>query len=488
MNTPIRRLAVACLVLFMALLVNITYLQAYEASDLNERQNNRRVIDEQFSRERGAIVVAGEPVAESVPSDDQYEFQRTYPEGPLYAPVTGFFSYNFGSTNIEDSFGSLLSGSDDRLFVNRVVDLLANRQPKGGSVELTIDPVAQQVAAAGLASLGDGTKGAVAALDPSTGEVLALVTQPSYDPNALASHDFSATTDVYQALTGDPNQPMLNRATQQIQPPGSTFKLVTAAAALSQLDLNPGSEVRGGTTLDFPGIEYTLPNQGNGNCGGDVITLEEALNISCNVTFGDLAGKVGQEALVEQARKFGFGDDLIDSIASNASRVTTEGTDLEAPQLAQSGIGQFEVAATPLQMAMVAAGIANDGVVMTPYVVDKVLAPNLSVLEENEPDEYGRALDSGDAAALRQMMVSTVQSGTGTSARIPNVEVGGKTGTAERGSGLPNLAWFVSYATAGDRQVAVAVMVESAQANDDISGGRLAGPIARAVMEAVLAP
>lgn len=488
MNTPIRRLAVACLVLFMALLVNITYLQAYEAGNLNDRQNNKRVIDEQFSRERGAIVVAGEPIAESVPIDDQYEFQRTYPEGPLYAPLTGFFSFNYGSTGIEGSQGSLLSGSDDRLFVNRVVDLLANRQPKGGSVELTIDPVAQQVAAAGLAALGEGTKGAVAAIDPATGRILALVTQPSYDPNVLASHDFRSTDEAYAALNSDPNQPMLNRATQQIQPPGSTFKLVTAAAALSQLGLTPGSEVRGGTELDFPGITYTLPNQNNSNCGGDVITLEQALNVSCNVTFGDLAGQVGQDAMLEQARKFGFGDRVIEGIASNASRFTTEDTTLEAPQLAQSGIGQFEVAATPLQMAMVAAGIANDGIVMRPYVIESVLAPNLSVLDETDPEEYERALDSGDAQAMRQMMISTVQSGTGTSARIPNVEVGGKTGTAERGSGLPNLAWFVSYATAGDRQVAVAVMVESAGAADDISGGRLAGPIARAVMEAVVSP
>lgn len=486
MNTPIRRLSVACLVLFLALMGNATYVQYIDAGNLNSDANNKRVIDDEYSRERGAILVGGEPVAESVPSDDQFEFLRTYPAGALYAHLTGYFSYTYGRSAIENTENPILSGSDNRLFVNRVVDLVANKQPKGGSVELTIDPNAQTTAAAALAALPSGTKGSVVALDPQTGEVLAMVSQPSYDPNALASHDFPAVSQAWTALNDDPTQPLLNRSTQEILPPGSTFKLVTASAALEQLNLNPGSVVQGGSELSFPGIEYTLPNAGGGNCGGDQITLEQALNVSCNVSFGSLATQVGQGALEEQAAKFGFGDKLIEGLASNASRFTTDGTELELPQLAQSGIGQFEVAATPLQMAMVAAGIANDGVVMKPHLVQTVRDPSLRVLDEAEGEEYSTALSTEHAQMMQQMMISTVEDGTASSARIPGQTVGGKTGTAQRGGDLPNLAWFASFAGSGDQQVAVAVVVESATATDDISGGRLAGPIAKAVMETLL--
>ena len=256
------------------------------------------------------------------------------------------------------------------------------------------------------------------ALDPSTGAILAMVTQPSYNPNVLASHDFSAVEDDWRRLTTDENQPMLNRGTQQILPPGSTFKLVTAAAALENLDLDPNDQVKAGSSLTFPGIQYKLSNNDNGNCGGNRITFERALNVSCNVSFGWLAGKVGQDDLAAQARKFGFGSDTLAGLASNPSRFTAEGTDLEAPQLAQTGIGQFEVAATPLQMAMVAGGIGNGGDVMRPYIVKTLRAPNLRVLEETEPERLSQAMSSANAAQLSSMMVSTVERGTATSARI----------------------------------------------------------------------
>ncbi len=453
MNKPIRNLAVACLVLFAALLINVNYVQFVEAGDLNARQGNKRVIDADFSRDRGAILVGDEPVAESKPSKDQYKFQRVYPQSTLYAPLTGYFSYIYGSANLERSQNQVLSGSDNRLFVSRVVDLLANKKPQGGSVELTINPRAQKVAASGLEALGEGTKGAVAALD-----------------DQAVDHD-----------------PLTNRATQQILPPGSTFKLVTAAAALEDLNLKADSRVKGGASLSFPGIQYTLPNENGGNCGGDPITFEQALQVSCNVSFGDLAGKIGQDKLDEQARKFGFGTDPLEGLASNASQFTAEGTDLEAPQLAQSGIGQFEVAATPLQMAMVGAGIANDGVVMKPQVVKSVRSPSLRVLDSLEPEELDRAMSADNAAILRSMMVATVQSGTATSAQIPGVQVGAKTGTAQSTPDRPPYAWFVALAPANDPKVAVAVVVESSStARNEIAGGRLAGPIARSVIEAVL--
>ncbi|WP_019144131.1 penicillin-binding transpeptidase domain-containing protein [Aeromicrobium massiliense] len=489
MNKPIRVMAVFCLVLFAALLVNVNVVQFVQAEDLNAREGNRRVLDAEFARHRGPILVAGEAVAESVESDGRFEYQRRYIDPELYAPLTGFFSYTYGRSGIERTENSILSGSDDSLFVDRLGDLLGNQQPQGGSVELTIDPAAQKAAAAGLADLGRDAKGAVVALDPSTGAVLAMASQPSYDPNLLASSDLASVQESMEELLADEDEPMLNRGTRQILPPGSTFKLVTAAAGLEQLDMNPRSKVKGGRSLSFPGQTYKLVNEGGSNCGGNVITLEQALNVSCNVSFGWLADKLGQDKLAEQAAKFGFGTELGDEVSAVQSRFTTEGTELEQSQLAQSGIGQFEVAATPLQMATVAAAIANDGEVMEPYVVKTRRAPNLSVLpgSPTEPESLGRAMSQGNAAELRTMMESTVQEGTATSARISGATVGGKTGTAQSTKDRPPYAWFVSYATKGDRQVAVAVVVESSRTNrSEIAGGRLAGPIARSVMDAVI--
>ncbi len=486
MNRPIRNIAIACLVLFAALLININYVQFVEADSLNTKNGNKRVINEEFSRDRGPILVNGKPVAESVKSKDEYKFQRRYPDGGLYAPLTGYFSYVYGRGGLENSQNGVLSGSDNRLFVNRVVDLISNKQPKGGSVELTIDPLAQKTAASGLQALGKNTKGAVVALDPRTGAVLAMVSQPSYDPNRLASHKFGAVQKAWQDLTTDKDQPMINRGTQQTLPPGSTFKLITAAAALAN-GIKPSDQVKAGTTLKFPGIQYTLGNENGSNCGGNKITFERALNVSCNVAFGGIAGKLGQSKLAAQAAKFGFGADPLTGLPSSPSRFTTSGGKLEAPQLAQSGIGQYEVAVTPLQMAMVAAGIANDGSVMTPYVVRTVRSPNLHTLDQAQPQQLSQAMSASNAAKLRQMMVSTVQVGTATSARIAGVDVGAKTGTAQSTKDRPPYAWFVSYAKAGNKQVAVAVLVQSSNtARDEIAGGRLAGPIARAVMQAVV--
>jgi peptidoglycan glycosyltransferase len=484
-NRPIRALAVACLALFLALLANANYVQFVQADSLNAKNGNKRVINEEFSRDRGPILVDGEPVAESIPSDDAYKYQRTYSDGKLYAPITGYFSYIYGRGGLEYSQNPVLSGSDNRMFVSRVVDVLANKQPKGGSVETTLDPLAQQAASTGLQKLGPTTRGAVLALRPSTGEILAMVSQPSYDPATLASHDFDQVERSWTKLINARTQPMINRTTQQTLPPGSTFKLVTAAAALEKLGLNPDDMVQAGRTLSFPGISYTLGNYDKGNCGGNRITFERALNVSCNVAFGALAGEIGEDDLAEQARAFGFGTDPLVGLPSGPSRFPTG--DLEPPQLAQSGIGQFEVAATPLQMAMVAAAVGNNGQVMRPYVVKALRAPNLRVLEESKPEPLDQAMSPANSDKLTQMLVSTVTKGTAASARIPGIDVAAKTGTAQSTKDRPPYAWFVSFAPADNPQVAVAVVVESSEtARSEIAGGRLAGPIARSVMQAVL--
>lgn len=486
MNKPIRTMAVVCMLLFLALLVNATWLQYVRASALNDRNDNHRVRDAEFSRKRGAILVAGSQVAESVPSQDRFEYQRRYTKPFVYAPLTGFFSYIYGSSAVESSQNDILSGSDPRLFVDRLVDLVSNTQPEGGSVSLTIDPRAQTAAYDGIRALGSGTKAAVVALQPATGKVLALVSNPTYNPNRLASHDLNAVVDAWKQLTSDANRPMLDRAIQEVYPPGSTFKLVTAAAALESGKYNPDTEVPGGSRLDLPLTSTDLINENGASCGGNTISFTRALAVSCNVAFGSVGMDLGAGALEEEAKKFGFGSRYLDGLGGQA--VSVFPADPDEPQTALSAIGQFDVRATPLQMALVAATIANNGQGMTPYLVDEVRAPDLSVLEKTDPHEMpDRALSAQSAGELTQMMVEVVNSGTGRTAQMPGISVAGKTGTAQSAADRAPYAWFVSFAPADNPQVAVAVLVEDAGvARDAISGSGLAAPIAKAVMEAVI--
>ena len=500
MNRPIRNLAIGCLVLFLALLINVTYLQYWQAdslTSLSKHPDNRRVLDAAYSRPRGAILVKGKQIADSVKSHDDYKYQRVYPQGRQYAQISGFFSRDWGLGGIEATQNSILSGDDSKLFVNRVIDLLGNQDPRGGSVSLTIDPKAQKAAYDGLKALGANVRGAVVALQPSTGKVLAMVSSPTYDPNRLASHDFVAVNQAHKDLLANPLQPLNNRAIETVLPPGSTFKLVTAAAALESGKYQPDTMVPGGASLDLPQTTKNLVNEGGGSCGGDKITLTRALQVSCNVSFGSVGLKVGADAIRQQAEKFGFGqryfDDLDDSLTRQAPSRFPDNPD--APQTALSAIGQFDVAATPLQMAMVAAGIANNGTVMKPYLVDQLRSNDLEVIEQGGPNGKGpealteNAISAATARNLTDMMVAVVDNGTATNAQIPGVQVAGKTGTAQSAADRPPYAWFVSFAPADSPSVAVAVLVENAGVDrGEISGNGLAAPIAKAVMEAVLNP
>jgi penicillin-binding protein A len=485
-NKPIRTISLFCLVLFLALMLNATYLMYVRSGELTEDPQNRRVITAAFSRERGAILVGKDPVARSVPSDDSYDFQRTYPQPFKYAPLTGYFSY-YSQSGIESSQNEVLSGDDSRLFVTRLVDMLSNTDPKGGNVQLTVDPEAQTAAFDGLRALGEDVQGAVVAIEPSTGKVLAMVSNPTYDPNVLAAHDFGAVTDAYEALLDDPAEPLINRSIGTTLPPGSTFKLVTAAAAIESGDYDAESLVPGGASYQLPQSTTKVGNQGGGDCGGNRITMTQALQVSCNVTFMSLADELGIEAMTEQAEKFGFNSTSLEDLSGQAPSLYPP--DMDPPQTALSGIGQSSVTATPLQMALVSAGIANDGVVMRPYTVDEVRAPNLSLLDKTEASELSQAVSATTADELTEMMVATVDEGTAFAAAIPGVRVAGKTGTAESTDSRPPYAWFTSFAPADDPKVAVAVLVQSSNtAPGDIAGGRLGGPIAKAVMEAVLNP
>jgi len=484
MNKPIRVVSVFCLVLFMALLVNVTYLMYVRADTLSDDPRNRRIITATFSRERGAILVGKDAVARSVPSDDKYKFQRVYPQPMKYAPITGYFSW-YGQTGVESSQNSVLAGDDSRLFVTRLVDMLSNSDPKGGNVQLAANAAAQDAAWEGLEALPGDAQGAVVALEPTTGRVLAMASTPTFDPNKLASHDFGAVADLSKELNADPREPLINRAIGTTLPPGSTFKLVTAAAAIESGNYDADSQVPGGYRFKLPQSTTSVGNYDGGNCGGRRITLTQALQVSCNVTFMSLANELGVDAMTEQAEAFGFNDTSLEDLGGQAESLYPR--DLDPPQTALSGIGQSSVTATPLQMAMVVAAIANDGDVMRPYVVDEVRAANLSVLDRTDPQSISKAISSTTAEELTTMMVATVDSGTATPAQIPGVQVAGKTGTAQSTADRPPYAWFVSFAPADNPQVAVAVLVQSSDTSrSEIGGGRLGGPIAKAVMEAVI--
>ncbi|HEU0042484.1 MAG TPA: penicillin-binding transpeptidase domain-containing protein, partial [Jiangellaceae bacterium] len=327
------------------------------------------------------------------------------------------------------------------------------------------------------------------ALDVESGAILAMASKPSYDPNPLASHSIEEQTAQWDAINNDENKPALNRAIAQTLPPGSVFKLVTAAAALESGEFAPDTVIPGPAEYDLPQSTNMLPNQNGKACGpNDQTTLTNALRISCNTAFAYLGNELGDDALREQAERFGWDSQpLTDDDLNAATSQFPE--DPDEPQTALSAIGQFDVTATPLQMAMVSAAIANGGTLMEPYLVQEVRGPDLvSVLEQTEPQEMSQAVSTETAQELTAMMVEVVENGTGENAQIPGIQVAGKTGTAQSAPDRPPYAWFTSFAPADDPRVAVAVVVENAPdtARNDIGGGRLAAPIAKAVMEAVL--
>lgn len=481
MNSAIRRLAVGAIILMLALMANSTYLQAFRSSELNGRNDNTRVRDQQFSVNRGPILIGSSPIAQSKETNDQYKYQRTYSSGPLYAPVTGYYSFQFGRGGIELNQNSELNGSDPSLAFRRVVDVLTNRRQQGASVTLTLNAEAQQAAYNALGS----KKGAVVALDPKTGKVLALVSRPSYDPNLLASHDLDKASDAWKRLNASDDRPMSNRAIKELYPPGSTFKLVTAAAALSSGKYKPDTAVHSPAQLPLPQTTVPLVNENGKNCAGsDNATLTVALRWSCNTAFGTIGLDLKADALRQQAEKFGFGERQLPELGAVASQFPG---DPNEPQIAQSAIGQFDVRATPLQMAMVAAGIANKGEVMKPYLVQSVRTADLKTISETKPESLHQAVSPEIAAQLTAMMTDVVNNGTGKPGRIDGVQVAGKTGTAQTSKERPPFAWFTAFAPADNPQVAVAVIIEDAGVKrDEIAGGTLAAPVAKKVMEAVL--
>ena len=485
MNTPLRRVAIAVMVMIVALLVNATYVQVIKADSLRNDPRNSRVLLDEYSRQRGQISAGGSVLATSVSTDDRYKYLRTYPTDPAaYAPVTGFYSMQYGSTGLERSEDSVLNGSDSALFGRRLIDMISGRDPRGGNVVTTIDPVMQKVAYDQLTS--KGYTGSVVAIEPGTGRILTMVSTPSYDPNQLSTHDGARATQAWESLSADPNQPMLNRAVSQTYPPGSTFKVVVAAAALS-MGIKPDDTFTAAPNITLPGTSTTLENYNGTPCGsGATATMHDAFRLSCNTAFAEIGMKVGGSKLKDLATAFGIGphsgipipvaDSTIGSITDNAA-------------LAQTSIGQRDVALTPLDDAVIAATVANGGVRMEPHLVDQTQGPDLRELSTTKPVSVGQAISAPVASQLTGLMIDSEKATSGgTQPRA--YQIASKTGTAEHGNdprNTPPHAWYIAFAPAQNPKIAIAVIVENGGDRAlAATGGSVAAPVARAVLDAGL--
>ncbi|MFE1251414.1 peptidoglycan D,D-transpeptidase FtsI family protein [Streptomyces sp. NPDC058741] len=483
MNKTIRRASVFTLLLVLALLVRATWVQFYEGRALAEDKDNRRNAIETYSAPLGNIIVGGRSVTGSAPTGTgDLRYKRTYTDGELYAAVTGYASQAYAPTQLEGIYTDLLNGTDPRL--RSVLDTLTGRRADPGNVVTTIDPDVQKAA---YEALGDKKGGAVA-LDPKTGRILAVVSSPSYDPSALT--DANTAGAAWEKLTKDPEKPLINRALRQPLPPGSTFKLVVAAAALEDgLYTSVDERTDSPDPYTLPGTTRDLTNE-NPDAPCTNASIRTALQYSCNNVFAKMAVALGQDKVRAMAEKFGFNDDRLDVPVRAYTSVYP--SDMNPSQTALTGIGQFDVTATPLQMAMVSAVLANGGELVSPHMVSRITDGGGGVLRDYDDEaETKEIVSSSTAEQLRSAMRTVVEKGTGSNARVPGATVGGKTGTAQHGENNSQVpyAWFTSYGTsdASGKEVAVAVVVEQSDAaRSEVSGNGLAAPVARAMMEAAL--
>lgn len=491
MKRSIRIAAVAMGVMFALLAGNLTYIQAYDPDNLANHPLNPRGRLERYGIKRGSILAgsgaAQIEIARSVAQDSKLKYRREYPAGPLYATVTGYLSPSLGSSGLEGRFDDALQGTETKTIQRLISDFLNESDRRGDNLITTIEPAVQQRA---FDALGD-QKGAVVALNPKTGDVLAMVSKPTWDPNVLVANDGKAVQAAWDQLNEDPNNPRLNRATSELYPPGSTFKVITAATFIEQggsLD----AMFKDPASVLLPGSQARIRNSGRTHCGdGNQVSLRQALIASCNTVFAEMVIDSGPTPLVVQAEKFGFNRELpFDT--QTATPVMPQTTD--PAQGAQSAIGQFDVRSSPLHMAMVAGTIANDGVTMTPRLVKAITDQAGRTVSSFQPQplmDQGRvsaqAISATTANTLTEGMVEVVNAGTGRKAKIKGINVAGKTGTAQRGANQPPHAWFIAFAPAEDPKVAVAVIVEGGgAAGDEATGGSVAAPIAKQVMETAL--
>lgn len=484
MNKQIRHLGIFLTICYLALFVKLNQVQVFGADELNNHPENARVIQREYNRPRGVITSAdGALLAQSVHVEGKsFDRQRTYPEADLFGQVTGYYSFVYGATGVEKTYDDELAGATFQQQLNGIADMFVDKE-NVGNVQLTLRKDLQVAARDALGP----REGSIVALDPRTGEILAFWSYPSYDPNLLSDLDTDATKINWDALNAAPGKPLQAHQYQERYFPGSTFKVVTSGVGLQSGKVTPDDPV-------YPSAQKYLPPQttrpifnfGGETCGG---ALFEILAVSCNSAFAKMGTEtIGPAAMIDGAQAFGFNSrPPIDLPAPAASSFPTDFTD-NLPILAQSSIGQNEVQATPLQMALVAAGVANKGVIMKPHVLSQITDSEGRVVKKYEPEQWLQPMSAPAAATLREAMKGVVTKGTGVPAQVPGVEVAGKTGTAQLGDGKKVHTWMVAFAgpPGGDPEVAVSVVVLNQPASNEFTGGQVAGPIAAKMMKATL--
>jgi peptidoglycan glycosyltransferase len=494
-NKAIRHVALILGLAFVALFAQLNVVQVARSRHYSEDPRNRRLLIREFATKRGQLVAGDEILARSIATHDRLKYLREYPLGKLFGPITGYYSFIFGRTGLERSYNRTLLG-DEPVTPRDFFDDLIGRDRPGHTLILTVNPDLQRIARSKLGN----QRGAVAAINPNTGAVLALYSNPSFDPNPLSGHDPAQVRQAWDRLNRDPLNPLIFRATQERYPPGSTFKIVTAAAGLELGKMTPDTTFPNPRALDLPYSDKTLPNFGGGACrgGGSRISFATGFRVSCNTTFGQVGLRIGGDKLAEMAGRFGLGTDLGSDLPTTPSCLRAasqpgrcddtpldQGLPGHGPFTALSAIGQFSVRVTPLQMAVVAATVANGGKVARPFVVRRVISADGDVLRETKPDLRGPIFSQRTASRLKKLMIDTVRFGTGAVVGFCcSGRVGGKTGTAQIGiEGKAPHAWFVTFAPG----IAVAVVVENGGSlGSDATGGKVAGPIAKAIVERVL--
>jgi penicillin-binding protein A len=486
MNRQIRLVGLGIIVLFVALFVQLNWLQVVHARSLNANPLNGNAVVKEYTAKRGDIVSAdGITLATSVPTNDEFKYLRRYPTGSLFSQITGYFSFIYGSDGAERSYDRVLTGSSSPFklptSLTQLRQLLANHD-QSQSITLSVLDGLQKVAKSSLA----GREGSVVALDPRSGSILAMYSNPSFDPNLLSGHDLTKVQANYKALTAQPGAVLAPGAYRQRYFPGSTFKIITASAVYDHAPQLAAKVYPTLAALPLPQTANLLHNFGGETCGGQMLEL---FTVSCNTGFGQIGLDLGANALYSEAHSYGFNQvtpiDLPFPAVSTFPLPASFTEDL--PGLAFSAIGQQNVESTPLEMAMVAGAVANGGTIMTPHILGHVTNSQNQVVSRYQPKPWLQATSPATAAQLTQLMVSVVNDpgGTGTAAQIPGVEVAAKTGTAQTGTGKIN-AWFVAFAPAAKPTIAVAVLLPDQPAADEYQGGTLAAPIAKAVIEAYL--
>ena len=481
MIKELKRVSLVVALMFLSLFVAATLVQAVNAEDLADDPRNVRDIYESYKTQRGPILVDGKAIASSVPSSNAYQYLRVY-EDEIYSAVTGYFSVFRGATGIEAAANSYLSGQSSSQFFEQVNAVLSGNPVTGAAVELTLDPELQQAAWDALGKY----RGALIAIDPVTGNILAMVSKPGFDANLISGHSSSTVSENYVDLESNPANPLINKTISgDLYHPGSVFKLVLAAAALESGEYTEESTFENPESVQLPNSTAEVFNSSKKTCGPeDSVTLNYAMRFSCNVPFVELGLAVGQDRLRAQAELFGFGKEIRVPMLATPSIFPAK---MDDAQLGLASFGQYDVRVSPLQMALISASIANGGLMMQPNLIESIISSNLSVILAPKPEVLAQPITSATADALRNMMIESVTQGVASNASVSGFEIAGKTGTAENGVGERVTLWFTGFAPAMNPRIAIALVIEDGGGRDSgASGNATAAPVARAFFKAVL--